>query len=151
MFSIELSLNEIAFIRQSLDLVTIKGPDAKFLAGLQYKLESEMQQIQDMLAAEEVKKQQELEELVKQGLKPNRAVVILGARRVGKTELIKNLLSNWDEPYLLLNGDDQMVQDLLVSNNKNNKAFQEFFLLAYLPTLVDHRHRHQQQLQHMSH
>jgi hypothetical protein len=66
MFSIELSLNEIAFIRQSLDLVTIKGTDAKFLAGLQYKLESEMQQIQDMLAAEEVKKQQELEELVKQ-------------------------------------------------------------------------------------
>jgi hypothetical protein len=66
MFSIELSLNEIAFIRQSLDLVTIKGTDAKFLAGLQYKLESEMQQLQDMLAAEEVKKQQELEELVKQ-------------------------------------------------------------------------------------
>jgi predicted AAA+ superfamily ATPase len=61
-----------------------------------------------------------LEELVKQGLKPNRAVVILGARRVGKTELIKNLLSNWDEPYLLLNGDDQMVQDLFEPRTVTN-------------------------------
>jgi hypothetical protein len=66
MFSIELSLNEIAFLRQSLDLVTIKGTDAKFLASLQYKLETEMQQIQDMLASEETKKQQELEDLIKQ-------------------------------------------------------------------------------------
>ena len=65
MFSIELNLNELQFLRQSLDLVTIKGTDAKFLAGLQYKLESEMQQIQEMLAAEEVQKQKELEELIK--------------------------------------------------------------------------------------
>ncbi len=61
-----------------------------------------------------------LENLVRKALKPNRAVIILGARRVGKTELIKNLLSNWDEPYMLLNGDDQMVQDLFEPRTQTN-------------------------------
>lgn len=65
MFSIELDLNEIQFLRQSLDLVTIKGTDAKFLANLQYRLESEMQQIQEILAAQEAEKQKELEALIK--------------------------------------------------------------------------------------
>ena len=31
-FSIDLTQNEITFLRQALDLVTIKGTDAKFLA-----------------------------------------------------------------------------------------------------------------------
>ncbi len=61
-----------------------------------------------------------LENLVRKALKPNRAVIVLGARRVGKTELIKNLLSNWDEPYLFLNGDDQMVQDLFEPRTQTN-------------------------------
>ena len=38
-FSIDFTHNEIAFIRQCLDLPSISGKDAKFLANLQMKLE----------------------------------------------------------------------------------------------------------------
>jgi hypothetical protein len=65
-FSVDFSVNELQFIRQSLDLVTIKGTDAKFLAGLQIKLESELIEIQNMLQQEEIKKKEELEKLIQQ-------------------------------------------------------------------------------------
>lgn len=65
-FSVDFSVNELQFIRQSLDLVTIKGTDAKFLAGLQIKLESELVEIQNMLKQEEIKKKEELEKLIQQ-------------------------------------------------------------------------------------
>jgi hypothetical protein len=45
-YSIDVTLNEIMFIRQALDLVTISGKDAKYVASLQYKLENEIQEIQ---------------------------------------------------------------------------------------------------------
>ena len=48
----DFTLNEITFLRQSLDLVTIKGTDAKFLAGLQIKLEHELAEIQRMIEEE---------------------------------------------------------------------------------------------------
>ena len=48
----DFTLPEITFLRQSLDLVTIKGTDAKFLAGLQIKLEEELIQIQRMIEEE---------------------------------------------------------------------------------------------------
>jgi hypothetical protein len=51
-FSMDFTLPEITFLRQSLDLVTIKGTDAKFLAGLQIKLEEELIQIQRMIEEE---------------------------------------------------------------------------------------------------
>ena len=51
-FSMDFTLNEITFLRQSLDLVTIKGTDAKFLAGLQIKLEHELAEIQRMIEEE---------------------------------------------------------------------------------------------------
>lgn len=59
-FSIDVTPNEIAFLRQALDLVTINGKDAKFLANLQVKLEQEYAEIQNMKAKEEEKKQKEL-------------------------------------------------------------------------------------------
>lgn len=59
-FSIDVTPNEIAFLRQALDLVTINGKDAKFLANLQVKLEQEYAEIQSMKAKEEEKKQREL-------------------------------------------------------------------------------------------
>ena len=46
LYSIDVTPQEIAFIRQSLDLVSISGKDAKFVAGLQIKLENEMMEIQ---------------------------------------------------------------------------------------------------------
>ena len=47
-----------------------------------------------------------IEPIIKHYLKPNKAVILLGARRVGKTELIKKFISECTEPYLFLNGDD---------------------------------------------
>lgn len=60
LFSIDLTLGEIQLLRQSLDIITISGRDAKALAGLQTKLESEIQAIQMMLQEAELEKQREL-------------------------------------------------------------------------------------------
>lgn len=49
LFSIDVTPMEIAFIRQALDLVSISGKDAKFLAALQIKIEEEMAEIQRQL------------------------------------------------------------------------------------------------------
>lgn len=63
-----------------------------------------------------------LEKLIKEYLQPNKVVIILGARRVGKTELIKHLLEEIDEKAMILNGEDQDVhlalQDRSVRNYK---------------------------------
>ena len=63
-FSIDLTVNEIQLLRQSLDIISIKGTDAKFLANLQIKLENELIQIQEILKQEEVKKQQDLQYII---------------------------------------------------------------------------------------
>lgn len=63
-FSIDFTLNELIFLRQSLDIVSIKGTDAKFLANLQIKLESETAQIQQMLSLHEIEKQAALQEII---------------------------------------------------------------------------------------
>ena len=44
-FQIALTLVEMQAIRQSLEQISISGKDAKFLAALQIKLESEIQNI----------------------------------------------------------------------------------------------------------
>jgi predicted AAA+ superfamily ATPase len=63
-----------------------------------------------------------LQKLIKEYLQPNKVVIILGARRVGKTELINHLLSATDEKTMVLNGEDQDVhlalQDRSVRNYK---------------------------------
>ena len=63
-FSIDLTVNEIQLLRQSLDIISIKGTDAKFLANLQSKLENELIQIQEILHKVEEAKQQELQDIV---------------------------------------------------------------------------------------
>jgi hypothetical protein len=58
-FSVDFSLPELVFIRQASDIVSITGKDAKFLANLQNKLESEIaqiQNIQDSIKKEELAK-----------------------------------------------------------------------------------------------
>jgi Tfp pilus assembly protein PilN len=60
-FSVDLTTNEINFIRQSLESVTIQGKDAKFLANLQMKLEHELSEIQRIKQESELKKQKDLE------------------------------------------------------------------------------------------
>ena len=55
LFSIDVTLNELIFIRQALDLVTISGKDAKYVANLQYKLENEIAEIQKSSEDEKTK------------------------------------------------------------------------------------------------
>jgi hypothetical protein len=63
-YSVDLTLNELNFIRQSLETVTIQGKDAKFLATLQVKIEQELAEIQKMIQAEEQKKMLALSETI---------------------------------------------------------------------------------------
>jgi hypothetical protein len=63
-FSIDLTVPEIQTMRQSLDLITIAGKDARFLANLQTKLEHELTQISQMLSAEQIKKQEDLQKAI---------------------------------------------------------------------------------------
>lgn len=64
-----------------------------------------------------------LEPLILSGLKPNKVVVLLGARRVGKTELIRHVLPQIGEEPLLLNGENvdtiDMMQRRSIDNLKN--------------------------------
>jgi|LakMenE01Jun11ns_1017448.scaffolds.fasta_scaffold8848912_2 fructose-1,6-bisphosphatase/sedoheptulose 1,7-bisphosphatase-like protein len=58
LFTIEnLSLDEIAVLRQALNVIEIKGASAQFIANLQNKLDNEINQIKVFLLEEEQKKQ----------------------------------------------------------------------------------------------
>jgi hypothetical protein len=71
-FSIDLTPNEINFIRQCLELPNISGKDAKFLAGLQIKLESELQEIQKMLEEEQKQKAESLQTIIQSEKQPTK-------------------------------------------------------------------------------
>jgi hypothetical protein len=64
LFSVDLTYNEIVFIRQTLELPSISGRDAKFLANLQIKIENELAQIEQMQAAEAQKKAEDLQAII---------------------------------------------------------------------------------------
>lgn len=59
-FSVDFTVGELQIMRQSLDAITISGRDAKVIANLQMKLESEIASIQQMLQEAEQQKQAEL-------------------------------------------------------------------------------------------
>jgi len=63
-FSVELNVLELQILRQSLDAITIKGSDAQFIANLQYKLESEINQISAMIAQAEKEKEDQLQKMI---------------------------------------------------------------------------------------
>jgi len=48
---VDFSLNELIFLRQSSDIVSITGKDAKFLTNLQNKLEQGITEINNMMDA----------------------------------------------------------------------------------------------------
>jgi len=54
---------------------------------------------------------------LKRALTPGKAVIIYGARRTGKTTLLKRFLQEIDEPYLLVSGEDITVQGYLASQS----------------------------------
>lgn len=66
-----------------------------------------------------------LEEL-KKTIKPNKVLILLGARRVGKTELLNHYLTTIpNKDYLLMNGEDQDTIDLL--KEKRISHYQRLF------------------------
>ena len=71
-FSIDLTVNEMSVLRQALELVTIGGKDAKFLASLQIKLEQEIKEAQELIQQEEIKKKKDFEQIVAAETKPSK-------------------------------------------------------------------------------
>ncbi len=53
-------------------------------------------------------------------MRPNKVTILLGPRRIGKTILIKNMLQNTTEPYILLNGEDINTHELLARRSVEN-------------------------------
>ena len=66
LFSIEnLSIEEIAAMRQALNVIDIKGSSAQFIAVLQNKLDNEISSAQQILKHEEEKKSLGIKEIEK--------------------------------------------------------------------------------------
>ena len=55
----------------------------------------------------------QIEEQIIGSLTPNKVLILLGSRRVGKTVLIHQVIEKLNEPYLLLNGEDFTVVEIL--------------------------------------
>lgn len=53
-------------------------------------------------------------------LKPNKVVILIGPRRVGKTTLLNEIKRNHTEEILFLNGDDQNVTQILENRSIEN-------------------------------
>lgn len=62
----------------------------------------------------------ELTEKILSKLQANKVVIVYGARRVGKTVLVENILYQLDEPVLILNGEDINVHDKLANRSIEN-------------------------------
>lgn len=77
LFTIEnLSLDEIAVLRQALNVIEIKGSSAQFIANLQIKLDNEINQIKLFLLEEEKKKQAGIKKIEK-ATKAEQSIFIL--------------------------------------------------------------------------
>jgi hypothetical protein len=75
----------------------------------------------------------ELSNLILNKLQPNKVVILSGARRVGKTMLVKEILANVNEPILMLNGDDINVHDKLsIRSIENYKQILGTYKLLYI-------------------
>jgi len=62
----------------------------------------------------------EITDSVIKKLQPNKVVIVFGARRVGKTVLVKEILAQLEEPILSLNGEDINVHDKLAIRSVEN-------------------------------
>ncbi|MEZ4983529.1 MAG: ATP-binding protein [Saprospiraceae bacterium] len=61
-----------------------------------------------------------IEAQILESLVPNKVVVLIGPRRVGKTILIEQILGKVNEPYLLMSGEDITVLELLKRRSLQN-------------------------------
>src|ERR1035437_4116699 len=58
--------------------------------------------------------------IVLNSISPGKVVIVLGARRTGKTVLLKKISEEVKEPFLFLNGEDFSTIDLLERRTVNN-------------------------------
>ena len=65
-----------------------------------------------------------LEKIIRSKLNTQKAIVLLGARQVGKTTLLKKIFSD-NQDVLWLNGDEKDVQDLF--QNSSSSRLKIFF------------------------
>ncbi len=77
-----------------------------------------------------------LENIVKDKIGDGKAIVIVGARQVGKTTMIKDLLK--EEKYLFLDADDPTIRQLL--QNPNTEQIKTF-LGDYDTVFIDEAQR----------
>ncbi len=54
-----------------------------------------------------------IEKLLKKSIQPNKVIVLLGPRRVGKTVLLNKLIAKIDKPFLFINGEDLLTTQFL--------------------------------------
>lgn len=54
-----------------------------------------------------------IEDRLRKAIQPNKVIVLLGPRRVGKTVLLEKIISDIDKPYLLYNGEDILTAQAL--------------------------------------
>ena len=59
-------------------------------------------------------------DIILKKMQPNKVIVLLGARRVGKTKLIEKLIEETNEKHLFLNGDDVETHNLLAVQSTAN-------------------------------
>lgn len=64
--------------------------------------------------------QRAVEATIKNRLVAGKVNLLVGARRVGKTFLLKKIVQDINEPYLWLNGDDESTHDLLAERTIAN-------------------------------
>ena len=57
--------------------------------------------------------QRDIDNQILKYLQPNKVILILGARRTGKTFLLKQIIKKLNRPYLFLNGEDISTLELL--------------------------------------
>ncbi len=57
---------------------------------------------------------------ISERIKPGKVIVLLGARRTGKTTLLKELVAETEENYIFWNGEDFAVHDLLRRRSVQN-------------------------------
>jgi predicted AAA+ superfamily ATPase len=66
-------------------------------------------------------------------LQPNKVVIVFGARRVGKTVLVREILERLNQPVLILNGEDINVHDKLsIRSVENYKQILGSYKLLYI-------------------
>ena len=62
----------------------------------------------------------DLEKNIAKAVKPGKAAILYGARRVGKTVLMENIVKNYNGKTMLLNGEDFSSQDLFKERTATN-------------------------------